>query len=196
MKKLLFVVIAVVGMAFSVCAQARYEKSIELGAAVGTDKFSKYSFQITMVNGLKFNDYFSAGVGLGFRYADVLYQALTYADGTYSDSRNNEYLIPLYARVKVNLTKTQVSPFFLADVGYSFNMNNSPYKNLFGLMVEPAFGIDYKFAGEKMGLYFLVGFNLQKAQYRYTSLSRWRNPESELIKGMANSITFRGGINF
>lgn len=171
-------------------AQAGYEKSIELGGAIGIDKFTKSSFDIDMINGYRFNDYFSIGAGIGFRYTDALYyesNTLNY----FFESRDGKYLVPLYARVKANLTKTKVSPFFLANIGYTFDVGQNPNKNTYGLMIEPAFGIDFKLNEKNLGLYFLVGFNLQNAEYTY-----FGKTDEEKVKGMASSIEIKGGIKF
>ena len=61
---------------FSVEAQIGYEKSIELGGSIGLDKFIKSSFKIEMINGYRFNNYFSLGAGVGFCYTDALYYQL------------------------------------------------------------------------------------------------------------------------
>ncbi|MDR1517645.1 MAG: outer membrane protein transport protein [Dysgonamonadaceae bacterium] len=72
MKKL-FLMPLLMSVLFSVKAQIGYEKSIELGASIGLDKFTKSSFEIGMINGYRFNDYLSLGAGVGFRYTDALY---------------------------------------------------------------------------------------------------------------------------
>lgn len=189
MKKL-FLMALLMCVLFSVKAQIGYEKSIELGGSIGLDKFTKSSFEIEMINGYRFNDYFSLGMGVGFRYTDALYYRSTTL-GDFYESRDGKYLIPLYARIKANLTNTKISPFLLANVGYTFDVGQNPNKNTYGFMIEPAFGIDFKLNEDKLGLYFLVGFNLQNAEYTYYGVY-----DSEKQTGMASSIAIRGGIKF
>lgn len=171
-------------------AQRGYEKSIEVGGSVGIDQFTKSSFEIDMVNGYRFNDYFLVGAGVGFRYTDALYYQ-SYLLSDFYESRDGKYLIPLFARLKINFTKGIISPFLLGNIGNTFDVGQNPNKNTYGLMIEPAFGIDFKLNEEKTGMYLLVGFNMQSAEFRYYSI---RGDEN--ITGLANSISLRGGIKF
>ena len=189
-NKIFFTTLLLTGIFLSVNGQVGYEKSIELGGAIGLDKFTKGSFEIDMINGYRFNDCFSLGVGTGFRYTDALYYTSNTLD-YYFESRDGKFLIPLYARVKANLTKAKVSPFFLANVGYTFDVGQNPNKNTYGLMIEPSFGVDFKLNEKNLGFYFLVGFNMQKAEYTY-----FRKTDEEKIQGVAGSATFKGGIKF
>ena len=188
MKKLLLMALFMC-ILFLVKAQIGYEKSIEFGVSIGLDNFTKSSFEIEMLNGYRFNDYFFLGIGAGFRYTDALYYKSRIL-GNYFESRDGKYLIPLYVRVKANLTKTKISPFLLANVGYTFDVGQNPNKNTYGFMFEPAFGIDFNLNEEKLGLYFLVGFNLQNAEYMLFGY------DSEKTTGMASSIVIRGGVKF
>lgn len=119
-------------MALSLNAQSKgYEKSIEVFGGPGLNKLTKYQIGISMINGYRINDYFYAGVGTGFRYQESRYN-LSYGPGdTYDDdSRTTRYIIPLYARIKANLTKTSVSPFFIADIGGNIDVGMVEYKNI------------------------------------------------------------------
>jgi len=142
-----------------------------------------------MINGWRFNDYFSTGVGFGFRYTNALYYESNSLDDFFS-SWDGKYLIPVYARVKANLTKGKVSPFFLANVGNTFDVGQNPIKNTHGLMVEPAFGIDFK-SNSNTSFYLLAGILLQNTRYSYHDKT-W---EKE-ITGMAQQVSLRFGIKF
>jgi len=176
-------------ISISAIAQKGYEKSIEFGGSIGLDNFTNYSYSIEMINGFRFNDYLFIGGGVGFRYTDALYFR-SHIGSRFYESRDGKYLIPLYARLKANLTNANVSPFFLGNIGYTFDVGQNPNKNTYGLMIEPAFGIDFRLNDGRTGLYFLVGVNLQNAEYRYFGIN------SETIQGMATSISLRGGISF
>lgn len=171
-------------------AQSGYEKSIEAGGLIGLDKFTNSSFEIEMINGYRFNNYFSVGAGLGFRYTDALYYKSYIGSKSY-ESRDGKYLIPFFGRVKANFTDTKVSPFLLADLGYTFDVGQNPNKNTFGLMINPAFGVDIKLDENKIGLYFLVGYNLQNAQYKY-----FNDTSVDMITGTAESISLKAGMKF
>lgn len=186
-KKIFIVLLISIG--FNSMAQDGYVKSIEVGGAIGIDKFTKSSFEIEMINGYRFSDYLLLGVGVGFRFTDALYYR-GYVASNFYESRDGKYLIPLTFRLKANLTNTEVSPFILGNVGYTFDVGQNPNKNTYGLLIEPAFGVDFKIYEGKSCLYFLVGFNMQSAEYKYFGTSE------EIIKGMANSISLRGGVKF
>jgi hypothetical protein len=171
-------------------AQSGYEKSIEVGGLIGLDKFTNGSFEIEMINGYRFNSYFSVGAGVGFRYTDALYYKSYMSHESY-ESRDGKYLIPFFGRVKANFTDTKVSPFLLADFGYTFDIGQNPNKNTYGLLINPAFGVNIKLNENKIGLYFLVGYNLQNAQYKY-----FNDTSDEMITGMAESISLKAGIKF
>jgi hypothetical protein len=187
--RIIYIFFLLISISISTAAQKGYEKSIEVGGAIGLDKFTNSSFEIEMINGYRFSDYLYLGVGTGFRYTDALYYQ-SYITSHFYESRDSKYLIPLYARLKANLTNTKVSPFLLGNIGYTFDVGQNPNKNTYGLMIEPAFGVDFKLNEGQTGLYFLVGFNLQNAEYTYFGSSE------QTIKGMATSISLRGGIKF
>ena len=174
-------------------AQSGYEKSIELGGAVAIDNFTKYSFEIDMINGYRFNDLFSIGIGIGFRYTEALYYE-SHTLGYYYKSYDGKYLIPCYSRIKASLSNAKVSPFFLINIGGTLDVGKNPYKNTHGLMVEPAFGVDFR-QDNNTGYYFLVGFNLQNSEHEYFG-SASSSYKRERITGMAQSLSLRIGFIF
>lgn len=180
-------------MCFVVFASAQskgYEKSIEFGGGIGLDKLSKYSIGISMVNGYRFNNYLYVGVGTGFKYTDALYYSSS-SLRDYYESFDGKYLIPLYARIKANLTKTKVSPFLVVDAGYTFDVGQNENKNIEGLMIEPAFGIDFKLNEEKISLYFLLGVNIQKTRFTH-----FRKISDEENNEFASALSLKLGIKF
>lgn len=196
MKKVLLFLALILTSATVVSAQDKgYEKSIELTGSFGLNQFAKYGLGISMMNGYRINPNFYVGAGVGFKYFDVLYYS-SYISSKYTDtishkSYDGKYLIPVWARVKANLTKTKISPYLLADAGWTFDVGQNPNKNAEGFFIEPQFGIDVKMQ-EAIGLYFALGVNLQNYHYEFIS-----NSDSDGTKQfMLGTIAIHAGIKF
>ena len=196
-KRLLILAISMFCMN-NVIQASGYEKSIEINGGVGLNKFSKYSFGIEMINGYRFNNYFSIGFGTGFRYTNALYyhsyQYSHYQSTTY-DSFDGKYLIPLHVRAKANLSPAKVAPFLMLDGGFTIDVGQNENKNTEGLFFEPSFGIDINF-DEKNSMYVGVGVNFQNAHYKYFSIGGYSGSDVSEIKGMAGTLNFRVGFKF
>lgn len=207
MKKLLCIIVLIMISFSCIKAQIRYEKSFEAGVFIGLDKFTKSSYEIDMINGVRLNQYIFAGVGIGARYANSLNNKMRlysfspdYYQSSYGSSINyttsyddfdnygGNILLPLFLRVKITLSKGLVSPFVAGNVGYAFDIGQSYLRNMYGFLVEPSFGVDI-YLTKKTALFFMAGYNMQNAQYHdYQTVKD--------IHGMAGSLSFRGGLNF
>lgn len=203
MKKYLIGIIATIVFINGALAQG-YEKSIEINGGPSLDKFSNYSFGISMNNGYRFNENVYAGVGLGFRYTDAKYfesytsyKQFGTIHGDHYDSFDNKYLIPIFARIKANLGKSSVNPFLQIDLGTTIDVGKNPNKNTEGLFFEPTFGSDFKIADNSF-VTFAVGYNLQKAHYTYysTGYMEATGASQKEIKGMAGTLNFHIGFVF
>lgn len=200
-KELLILSFIFMMMALPFCAQAQnkgYEKSIELNGGIPIDKYSKYSLGITMMNGYRFNDFFYLGAGVGYEYFNALYYtSYEYIGWGYSDDYSSYYgknMLRLFARVKVNLTKTKVSPYFAGDIGYAIDFNTNEYATTSGLMFEPQFGIDFKLP-ENIGLYIAVGYRGQQNNYNRHVLTYGETGSSK-ENVLAELIDIKFGIKF
>lgn len=175
-----------------------YEKAIEINGGIGLNKFSKYSFGIEMINGFRFNEYFSLGFGAGFRYTNALYyhsyQYSNHHSSTH-DSYDGKYLIPLHARLKANLSSAKASPFLMLDGGYTIDVGKNPNKNTEGLFFEPGFGVDIKL-DDKNSIYFGIGVNFQNAHYNNFSIGGYSGSYDSVEKGMASTLNLRIGFVF
>lgn len=198
MKKILLQFVIFMFCTTSVSFAGNYEKSIEINGGTGLDKFSKYSFGIEMINGYRFNNYFSIGFGAGFRYTKALYYStyehLSYQSSSYK-SFDGKYLIPLHARVKANLSSAKVSPFLMLDGGYTIDVGQNKNKNTEGIFIEPAFGVDIKL-DEKNSMYLGVGVNFQNAHYEFFSIGGYSGSYVSVENGMASTLNFRIGFVF
>ena len=200
-KELLLLSFIFMMMAFPFCAQAQnkgYEKSIELNGGIPIDKYSKYSLGITMMNGYRFNDFFYLGAGVGYEYFNALYYtSYDYIGKGHSDrynSFNGKNMLRIFARVKANLTKTKVSPYFAGDIGYTIDFNANDCGSTTGLMFEPQFGIDFKLP-EKIGLYFAVGYRGQQNSYTRYDLT-YGDIGSTKEKVLPGLVDIKFGIKF
>lgn len=201
MKKILLTFVALFCIISSTYAQ-HYEKSIEIYGGPGLNKFSKYSFGIEMINGVCFNNYFSLGIGIGFRSTKALYYNTYESHYVYGvlisktyESFDTKYLIPVHARIKANLSSAKVSPFLMFDAGYTFDVGKNKNKNTEGLFYEPAFGIDINMNNGN-SLYLVAGYNAQNAHYNHYSITDLTPSYSEEIKGNASTLDFKIGFVF
>lgn len=193
MKK---VVLVLIGLFFAVQLSARvtgYEKSIELYSGPGLNDLSKYQLGISMINGYRINNHLFIGVGAGFRFQESRYM-LSYGPGVKYDHdyREERYIIPLFARIKANLTPTSVSPFFIADIGGNIDVGLVEDKTIQGIFIEPQFGIDIDLA-DFTSLSISVGPNFANTKYLLFDFYDYSHTE---IKSFASSLVFHFGIKF
>lgn len=174
-------------------AQKGYEKSIELGFAMGIGDYTNSTFGATMINGYRFNDHFFTGVGVGFGYSNAL-NGVNINGIEVKEYRTDAYLIPVFAHFRANLTSGKTSPFLRLDVGYTFDVNQY-LKDAPGVMIEPSVGVEFK-TEDKKTFYALAGFNLQHSKYSYTkNLGSMDNDfeitnKSEMLKAISLKVGF------
>lgn len=166
MKKIICLILLCTLTISSLFAQEiKEENNIEVNGGIGLDDCVKYTFGLSYIMGIKSNEIFTIGVGLGYSFINGLYYS-SYGPGyTYDydsyDFRNN---LSTFIRAKLNLTKTDISPFIQTDLGYTFGITGSRVEMAQGFLFEPAFGCDFK-VNEKQSVYFLLG--LKGMSYHY-----------------------------
>lgn len=172
-----------------------YEKSIELGYAVGIGKIQNDIFNISMINGYRLNNTFFIGVGVGIGYSDVIYH-YKYELGNITEFRSEVWLVPIFANIKVNLTnESKVSPFLSFDIGYTIDANQY-LRDAPGFMFKPNFGVDFKIT-QSVSIYTKIGINLQHFNYTYTRIGinypiDWEmTDKSEMLKAIDIKIGFK-----
>jgi len=174
-------------------AQNGYEKSIETGYSIGIGDISNNTFNFAIVNGYRFNPNFYIGAGIGFGYTDNLNGiniSHIYSTAYTTEYRQGLILIPIYAQAKINLTKSNVSPFLLANVGYTIDGRKD-----FGFMFTPTFGIDFKI-NDKQSIYSQIGFNIQNHKYSYTKDLGTSDWEISTKEESLTSLDVRVGLKF
>ena len=142
MKKLFLFWVAAVCVALSASAQTpvKYHGEVDLGYSLGVGMFSTDRVNIHTIQGVKFGEYFSTGIGIGADY---------YISGQHMT-------IPLYLNLKGYIpTKSKATPFASLDIGTGIGVAGI-FKNGTGLMMTPAVGV-------QVGMFkFQLGYNLQQ----------------------------------
>ena len=155
--KRIITLLSLVILSLTSFAQPKYEKSFELGFQKGLSNDFNYYFGIDMINGLRFNDIISCGIGVGYGRGDYLaWKTKGYKDKEYKLGNEGSSFIPVYARFKVNLTKKRISPFLVGNLGYVFDIGDTSLTNASGIYGEADFGVDVPIS-EGSKLYFMAG---------------------------------------
>jgi len=97
--------------------------------------------KFNLINGYRFNPYFSFGLGVGVRY---------------SPWASDEALIPIFLATKINFLNKKVSPFLSIDIGYHLYV---PHIEGSGFMLNPTIGICKK-TGDKTSFNFGIGYDM------------------------------------
>lgn len=159
MKKIITLLTALL-VGCSLYAQNGFQASIEVEGGKGLDKIQNFSFGAKIVAGYKFIDLITIGAGVGYEYLDGLY----YVDMEGKSSTDARSVLQVLGRIKVNLTKTKISPYIGCDLGRSFSLGNHPIKMANGFFYEPGVGCDFRLKSGQ-GIYFFLGYNSQKYAY-------------------------------
>lgn len=183
---------------FSVNAKTKgFEKSVEANVNIGLDDCLKYSFGINILGGYRVNCFY-IGAGVGYSYINGLYYSNYEYMGkgdSYSynsfDIRNN---LNLFARAKINFTKTKISPFLLIDLGGTLGLSSNSIKMANGFFYKPAFGCDFTIK-DKQSLYVILGY--KGMQYQYEAFNTtYGNAGNEIRKSMAGAFCLHIGFAF
>lgn len=185
MRKVLFLVILMF-VTMNANSQKKVQ-SIEAYGGVSIDNYSKYSFGVSYSIGGALGSKFYLGGGAGFRYVEALYYTSSLT--SISESYDGKYLIPVFARVMVNLTEEGVRPFLRFDLGYSFDVGQNQNKNTEGLFFHPAIGFNFS-TSAKSSVYLAAGLNVQHTHYQ-----RYGVP-IETVDGYTSNLIFSIGMNF
>lgn len=185
MKKVLFMVML---MCVAIKANSQNVKqSIEAYGGVSIDNYSKYSFGTSYSIGGTLASKFHIGGGVGFRYIEALYYTSSLT--SISESYDGKFLIPLFARVTVNLTDEGVRPFLRCDLGYTFDVGQNQNKNTEGLFFHPAVGFNFS-TSAKSSIYLAVGLNVQHTHYQKYGVP------IETVDGYTSNLIISIGMSF
>lgn len=173
-----------------------YEKSVEIGYAIGVGEYNNNILNLSMINGYRFNNTFYAGIGVGVGYSDALNGVDISTENVTTEYRTEAILIPIFAHIKFNLSKdNKISPFLSLNAGYTLDANQY-LRDAPGFYLQPNFGVDNKLT-DKTSIYGLVGLNLQHFDYSYTrnvgtTGSDWDiTTKSEMFKAIDIKVGFK-----
>lgn len=157
MKKYLILSLCLLFSSAAFAQSIKYQGEVQAGYAFGIGDNPADRLSIHMINGVRINPYFSAGIGVGLDYYDV--------EGTSFLS------MPLFLNLKGYLPVSQkVSLFASFDLGYSVALKSeegdlSGYDaklGMKGLMVTPALGVSFKVA-ETKAVNLSLGYDVKTA---------------------------------
>ena len=132
MKKvaLIFAFIAVVLFSYDAYSQSKYQGEVSAGIALGVGNFSESRLIAETVHGLRFNENFFAGVGLGLHY---------YLG---NDIGLSGTVMPLFFDVKGYYpVSSKLAPFASFDIGYGIGLGDI---NGDGAYFSPSIGMNVK----------------------------------------------------
>lgn len=173
----------------------RYEKTIEGFANIGMEEISNTTLGVVMVNGYRWNSRLFVGLGVGVGYANEVW-SVEKVDN-YTDIKKGEsYPVPIFINGKYSLSTNDIAPYVSASIGYTLDINEY-IKDAPGLMIEPAFGFDFKL-NDKQFAYIQLGLNFQHGDYSYQKdvydiMGDW---EISIKEDMFKAISFRVGFSF
>lgn len=202
MKKILLTLLTTVICTGFASAQ-KYEKSVDINGGPGLDEFSKFSYGVTLNNGICFKDFLYVGVGFGMRQTDALLKREIHQykqdDELPVDTKETFWgntVIPVFATVKLDWGRAKSGCLLRLDAGVNNNLEEMDYRSVSGLFVEPSVGYGLKIA-DNMKLELSVGYNLQKMSYwqfaNYEVVGVVLNQE---VSGMAGTLNVHAGIAF
>lgn len=190
MKRLLLF-ITIVALSTSAFAQTKgYEGSVFASYRVSFNS-PECAFSFESINGYRFNPYIFLGAGLSIDIATYGNICRVGDPQTYNEVKNMVVpIIPLYAVVKVNITKTRISPFFMFKLGLTGGFGDQATRaKVKSQFWEQALGCDF-YLGEqkKHAITAILGLNLRK---NYNILT-WDLRQPDYI----SSVRFGVGYTF
>lgn len=150
-------------------AESKFSTSINATYEFGIDKAKNQGFGLEVVERYNFTKIFSAGIGVGIYYSNLLFDdgGNEFGDsGIFSSKyREDGAYIPLFLNLKVNFIKQGISPYLSLSGGYSFLIPFSEYAKSakLGFMIRPSFGV--KFPISKGSLFAEIGYKYQRMSF-------------------------------
>ena len=149
-KSLLFLLFALASV--SLCAQSlkgnSYKGYADISLSPGNDgvyyKVNTMGYGLTTSQGYQINPYIYVGAGFGVHIYTM-------------DNFETSLALPIFTNFRANFTKTKVSPFFDAKIGYSI-------VDLKGWFLSPSIGVRVGL-NDNLGLNIKVGYSAQSFWY-------------------------------
>ena len=105
----------------------KYQGEAGAGYSFGVGTWDINRFTLETIHGIRLNDNFFVGAGIGFQF--------------YSQDGESATMIPIFANGKAYLSTGKIVPYLSLDLGYGFGMGD--WKSLDGAYVAPAVGLSF-----------------------------------------------------
>jgi hypothetical protein len=161
MKRIFLLFFLICAGCVSLSAQeSGFKASLRGSWSVGSPVSESYS-SLDIVLGYQIENslYIGAGTGWNNSFAEVFWIASGDYGHGHGHGHETDYLLPVFARVKYNITRSRISPFAAVDAGYLFAMTGQLLKGQQGFFATPAIGVDF-FVGRGLRHYFSVQIGL------------------------------------
>lgn len=159
MKKYLLFSLCLLFSTASFAQSVKYQGEVEVGYYFGISDSKGDKAAAHMINGARFNQYLSAGLGIGLDY--------------YYRSNESYLSLPLFANVKGYLPISDIVNLYASlDCGYAFSLSGEKSgdvkRDMKGFLISPGFGAGFKVAEGKTVTIGLV-YNQQHYKRSYSS---------------------------
>lgn len=178
MKKYLILSLCLLFSSAAFAQQIKYQGEVQVGYGFGVGDISIDRVNAHMINGARFNQYLSAGLGVGLDY--------------YHGNGESYFSLPIYVNVKGYLPLSdKISLFASLDCGYSVSLSGEEQggwkADVKGFLITPAVGASFKIADSK-AINLSLGYMSQKIAYGRSGGST--------IKDNANAVGLKVGYAF
>lgn len=138
---------------------------------------------ISIINGYKFNKYFSLGIGVSYMVATPPNSVNRSTNDIY-DYGTDIDAIPVFLYGKCNLTKTKVKPYIALSVGCVLPLNESLDENggkykMSGNFFEPELGVLFPIA-DKYAISLGLGYHTSWISYKVNDNFEYLTPSGAL----------------
>ncbi len=140
MKKILFLTILSLCVSTSMMSQSkiRYQGDVQIGYSLGPGKDNFDRINLDVINGIRINEHFSIGIGVGIDMAIAGSSAVHVPGGVIPVYLNNRGYLPI---------SEKMSLVFSLDVGVPFMFND--HRQSTGFMVVPTVGVSFQKRGNQ-----------------------------------------------
>lgn len=175
MKKIIIILFLCIVYQTSFYAQ-KYRGIVDLGFASGAGSSSWSRGDLSLVNGIQFNDWFYCGVGVGLQ----VWQGI------------HNVSMPTFANIEGVLNKGKISPFIDLKIGYNFDLSEKSKRDFLstgGLYLNPSIGFKWAIQGRK-ALRLSTGYLFQSGTFMQNDGTLNAFPDNLHLHGLVSKIGF------
>jgi hypothetical protein len=153
----------------------------EMEYGIAVDSFKTDFLKLSLINGYKFNSFFSLGFGAGMKF--------------YLVEDDADIVVPLFLDFRVNFTDQKISPYLALGIGYSIDIGYVSYdgKNHYpleavDLLLNPTAGVKIKIAN-RTAVNLGIGCEMQSMRF-------YNDQHTAKLAGNSTCISINAGISF